>query len=251
MRRGGRWPANLATLANGLVGIGAIAYTLAGNSLWAMLLIVAGVGFDGLDGFLARRARLPSTTFGRVADSISDTITFALAPAVLIAVHTDHASLWSPWAFAAGAVAVLVGGLAIARLVYFTLRGYRRKDFLGVPTPQNALALVVVLLFLDVPAFVGIAPGPALALAAVLGLLMVVPVPFPKIRRGSRLRGPMTLTALALILAILPIQFRPGHDTALYGLAEAAAVLAAVGLALYYLVGPFTVPSQLEEAATE
>jgi phosphatidylserine synthase len=247
---GGRWPANLATLANGLVGLGAIVYTLAGNPRWAMLLIVAGVGFDGLDGHLARRTGLPPAAFGRVADSICDAITFALAPAVLIVVHTDQANLWSPWTPWAIATALLVAGLGMARLVYFTLYGFKRKDFLGVPIPQNALALVVVLLFLDVPAFLGVDPAAALALAAVLAVTMVLPLGFPKIRRGNPLRGPMALTAIALVATILPVQFRPGVGSPLYGFAEIAAVIAAVGLALYYLVGPFTVARPGPEATT-
>ena len=241
MTRGGRWPANLATLANGLVGAGAVAYTIAGNPRWAMLLLVAGVGFDGLDGLLARRARLPPSLFGRVADSVADSITFAIAPAALLAVHTDHASTWAPWTAATDGAALLVAALAIVRLVYFTWRGYQRSDFLGVPTPQNALALVVVLLFLDVPAFWGIAPAVVVVFAVALALLMVVPIGFPKIRRGSPLRGPMTLTAIALVVAVLPIQFRPDPGSPAYGVAELAAVVAAVGLALYYLAGPFTV----------
>jgi CDP-diacylglycerol---serine O-phosphatidyltransferase len=238
---GGRWPANLATLANGLVGLGAILYTLAGNPRWAMLLIVAGVGFDGLDGHLARRSGLPPSAFGRVADSISDAITFALAPAALLVVHTDHASIWTPWRAELLVVAIVVAGLGIARLLYFTLRGYKRHDFLGVPIPQNALALVVVFLFLDVPAFLSVDPPVLLAIALVLAVLMVVPIGFPKIRRGNALRGPMALTAVALVVAVLSVQFRPDPGSDLYGLAEIAAVVAAVGLTLYYLVGPFTV----------
>jgi len=248
--RGGRWPANLATLANGLVGAGAIVYTIAGNPLWAMLLIVSGVGFDGLDGHLARRSGLPPSSFGRIADSISDAVTFALAPAALLIVHTDHTALWSSWGDAALAAASLVAGLGIARLVYFTLRGFKRRDFLGVPIPQNALALVVVLLFLDVPGFVAIEPAATLGLAAVLAVLMVVPVGFPKIRRGSPLRGPMALTAIALVVAVLTVQFRPADGSALYGVAEVAAIVAAVGLALYYLVGPFTVARATGEVAS-
>ena len=249
MTRGGRWPANLATLANGLVGLGAILYTLAGNPRWAMLLIVAGVGFDGLDGHLARRSGLPPSAFGRVADSISDAITFAFAPAALLVVHTDHAAIWSPWSTEGLAAATIVAGLGLARLLYFTLRGYKRRDFLGVPIPQNALALVVVLLFLEVPGFLGIDPTVVLALTAALAVLMVVPIGFPKIRRGSPLRGPMTLTATALVVAVLTVQFRPGTGSAFYALAEGAAVVAAVGLALYYLVGPFTVAAPVLEAA--
>ncbi|HEY6238021.1 MAG TPA: CDP-alcohol phosphatidyltransferase family protein [Thermoplasmata archaeon] len=237
-----RLPANLATLANGLVGVGAILYTLAGNKPWAMLLIVSGVGFDGLDGFLARRAKLPASSFGRVADSVSDAVTFGLAPAALVLVHQDRAALWAPFASWALLVAVAVAGLAVVRLAYFTVRGYRRPDFLGVPTPTNALAIVVVVLLFDVPGFAGPSPVAALGLALGLAALMVVPVPFPKIRRGSPIRGPMILTAIALIVAILPVQFHPGPDSLLYGLAEVAAVVAAVGIAIYYLVGPFTVP---------
>ena len=249
MSRGGRWPANLATLANGLVGLGAVLYVLAGNPRWAILLIVAGVGFDGLDGHLARRSGLPPSAFGRVADSISDAVTFAVAPAVLIAVHTDHASTWAPWNDWAYATAVLVAALGIARLVYFTLRGFKRRDFLGVPIPQNALALVVVFLFLNVPAFFAVDPPAALGLVGLLALLMVVPVGFPKIRRGNPLRGPMALTAAALVVAVLVVQFRPASGSLLYGVAELAAVVAAVGVALYYLVGPFTVAEAAPEAA--
>ena len=236
-----RLPANLATLANGLVGLGAVAYVLAGNKAWAMLLIVAGVGFDGLDGFLARRAHLPPSAFGRIADSVADAVTFGLAPAALLWVHRDQPDLWAPyapWTLVAG---LLVAGLAIARLVYFTVRGYRRPDFLGAPTPTNALALVTLVLLLDVPGFLGPNPGVAVAIAVGLAVVMVLPIPFPKLRRGSPIRGPMVLTAIALIVAILPVQFHPASDSYLYGLAEAATVVAAVGMAIYYLVGPFTV----------
>ncbi len=239
--RGGRWPANLATLANGLVGVGAIAYVLAGNPLWAMLLIISGVGFDGLDGFLSRRSGLPPNAFGRAADSVSDAVTFGLAPGALLVVHTRDVSTWSPYAPWALLVGVAFAALAIARLVYFTYRGFRRSDFLGAPTPQAALALLVLLLFVDAPAFRG--PSPALALigGAAIAATMVLPVPFPKIRRGSTLRPAMIATAVALVVAVLVLQFVPAVGYAFYRLAEAAGVFAAAGFALYYFVGPFTV----------
>ncbi len=156
--RGGRWPANLATLANLLVGIGAVLYVLAGNPLWAMLLITSGVGFDGLDGFLARKAGLGPSRFGRIADSIADATTFGIAPAALLIVHTDHAELWRPLASLSWGVGILFAALSIARLVYFTLRGYQNPDFLGAPTPQSALALLVFTLFVGVPASSGSTP---------------------------------------------------------------------------------------------
>jgi len=240
--RGGRWPANLATLANGLVGVGAIAYVLAGNPLWAMLLILSGIGFDGLDGFLSRKSGLPGTAFGRAADSVSDAVTFGLAPASLLIVHTMSKDLWNPWELAADGVGVLYAALAIGRLVYFTYRGFQHHDFTGAPTPQAALALTVLLLFFEVPGFAGTAPLVVVVGAAAIAVAMVVPVPFPKIRRGAPLRPAMTATAVAVVVAILILQFRPSSGSAGYWVAAAASTFAALGIVVYYVVGPFTVP---------
>ncbi|MCI4335883.1 MAG: CDP-alcohol phosphatidyltransferase family protein [Thermoplasmata archaeon] len=236
-----RLAANLATLANGLVGVGAVLYVAAGNPLWAMLLIASGVVFDGMDGLLSRKSPRSSGAFGRVADSVSDAITFGAAPAALIAWHSDHAQLWGPWLGWALVVGVLVGGLAVARLVYFTLRGFQYPYFLGAPTPQTALAVIVGALFLDVPGFLGVQPAAFLVLVAALALLMVVPIPFPKIRRGSTLRPVATVTALALALSLFVLQFRPPASSVAFDLALAASLVASFGTAAYYIAGPSTV----------
>jgi CDP-diacylglycerol---serine O-phosphatidyltransferase len=239
-----RWrtAANLATLANGLLGAGAILYTLAGNKLWAMLLIACAVGFDGLDGMLSRRSTRPPSAFGRMADSIADAVTFGLAPAFLIAVHTTDAPAWQPYEPYAVTLAIAYAAAAMARLVYFTARAYTRKDFLGVPTPQSALAVIVAVLFHDTPAFQTVQPIGLLVGAAALAVLMVVPIPFPKIRRGSPLRWPMAATAVAAAFVLVPLQFRPPVGSLLYDLAYAAAFVMLAGVASYYLIGPFTVP---------
>ncbi len=245
-----RWRvgANLATLANGLLGVGAVLYTLAGNKAWAMLLIACAIGFDGLDGVLSRRSGAPPTLFGRVADSLADAVTFGVAPAALLAVHTADSSAWAPYAW----VAVVLGSAyllaAVARLVYFTLRAYERKDFLGVPTPQSALAVIGAVLFHDTPAFQSVQPVGVLVAAAVLAVLMVVPIPYPKIRRDSPLRWPMVTTAVAAGFVLVPIQFRPAFGSPMYELAYGAGLVMLVGVAIYYLVGPFTVVRARTEA---
>jgi CDP-diacylglycerol--serine O-phosphatidyltransferase len=239
----GRLYANLATLANGAVGVGAVLYLLAGNKLWAMLLIIAGLGFDGLDGLLSRRSGTPGGWFGRVADSVADSVTFGVAPAALIVVHTDHTRLWAPWSSVTLAVGAALFVLAVARLVYFTLKAHHLPYFLGAPTPQTALAVIVFVLFGDVPGFWGTDPLFVLVGSAAVAALMVVPIRFPKIRRGSKLRGPMTITAVALVVAILPLQFHPATGSFGYLLALGAALVGAAGIATYYLVGPWTVPS--------
>ncbi len=238
-----RWRlfANLATLANALLGVGAILYVLAGNKTWAMLLIACAIGFDGLDGILSRRSRAPAGAFGRIADSVADGVTFGAAPAFLVAVHTGDVATWQPWLPLATALAAVYLAAAIARLTYFTARAFQRPTFLGVPTPQSALAILVVILFHDTPAFQSVAPIGVLVGTAVVSAMMVVPVPYPKIRRGSPMRVPMALTAVAAALVLVPLQFRPPVGSPLYLLADGAAFAFLVGVASYYLVGPFTV----------
>jgi phosphatidylserine synthase len=249
-----RWrvAANLATLANATLGVGAILYVLAGNKLWAMLLIACAIGFDGWDGILSRRSSSPPSRFGRVADSVADAVSFGLAPAFLIAVHTGDTSTWQPWELVAVALAGVYFAAAVARLIYFTAHAYRRSDFLGVPTPQSALALIVALLFHDTPAFQSVQPIGVLVGVAVLSVMMVVPVPYPKIRRGNPLRWPMAATAVAAALALVPLQFHLATGSGGYDFAYGASVVFLVGVASYYLLGPFTVrrdPSGSKSAA--
>ncbi|MCI4369268.1 MAG: hypothetical protein L3K09_06890, partial [Thermoplasmata archaeon] len=105
------------------------------------------------------------------------------------------------------------------------------------------VALVVLLVFADVPAFLGTHPLAVLLLAGVIAVLMVVPLRFPKIRRGNPLRGAMTVTAVALVGCILPLQFQPAQGSPLFDGALLSAVVATAGILVYYLVGPFTVPA--------
>ena len=246
-----RWRvfANLATLSNAVLGVGAILYVLAGNKLWAMLLIACAIGFDGWDGVLSRRSAVPAGRFGRIADSVADAVSFGLAPAFLIAVHTSDSATWQPWAPLAIGLAVAYFAAAVARLTYFTARAYQRPFFLGIPTPQSALALIVALLFHDTPAFQSVQPVGVLIGVAVLALMMVVPVPYPKVRRGSALRWPMAATAGAATLALVPLQFHLAAGSLLYNVAYAASVAFLIGVASYYVVGPFTIPRERPKGA--
>jgi len=245
-----RWRvfANLATLANALLGVGAVLYILGGNKLWAMLLIASAIGFDGLDGIFSRRSRSPGTAFGRVADSVADAITFGVAPAFLIAVHTSDTAIWQPVETYAVVLAAAYLTAAVARLVYFTARAYTRSDFLGIPTPQSALAVIVAILFHDTPAFQTAQPVGLFVGVAALALLMVLPIPYPKIRRGSPLRWPMAATAVAAGLSLLLLQFHPAMGTIDYDVALLASYALLVGVATYYVVGPFTVKRPAKEA---
>ena len=102
------------TLANAFCGTGAVFAAMRflqdgerGYLLFGMALIPLAFIFDALDGRIARW-RKSSSTLGRELDSLSDVISFGVAPAAL--------------GFAAG----LQGGWDVVALVYFVCCGVSR-----------------------------------------------------------------------------------------------------------------------------
>ncbi len=248
MRRPHFWrvAADLATLANGLSGAGAVAYILLGNKPFGLFLILVGVGWDGLDGFFSRRAGGPPSSFGRIADSCSDAVTFCLAPAVGVAVNAFDRPLWAPWDRVAwvAAAAVLLTGLA--RLVYFTLVAYKRHNFTGASTPQNAMWILVLLLLFQVPGFLGEEPALFFLLVLAFVPLMVLPISYPKLRKGAPLRGVSAAMALALTVALISSNFLRWGGPLLWLFSAAATVVSFALLVLFYLAGPLVTPKEVE-----
>jgi CDP-diacylglycerol---serine O-phosphatidyltransferase len=106
--------ADFFTLGNAACGVGAVFLAMAymGSGLPAHFFAAAALApaalvFDVLDGRIAR-ARHQHSALGRELDSLSDVISFGLAPAAL--------------AFAAG----LDGGWDVAALIYFACCGVSR-----------------------------------------------------------------------------------------------------------------------------
>lgn len=125
-------------------------YTLLHSSM--ILILVAGIA-DLLDGAVARIIKAESD-FGLIFDSLSDAITFGVAPAVLFIRSLGLEEL-SPFSFLAILVAMLytIGG--VLRLVRFSVKVEETatKNFQGLPIPSAAVASVSVNLFLHSPLF--------------------------------------------------------------------------------------------------
>ncbi len=169
---------HILTTGNLAAGFYAIAKASTGDpekASWAIL--VAGI-FDILDG---RAARLTDsvTKFGMEYDSIADTVSFGVAPA-MIAFHAGHFLElgWTGWV-----MAFLYTACASLRLARFNVtEGRYRGRFDGLPSPSAAGMVVSTVWFttflkdsgipVNVPALL-----PAIGVA-LLGLLMVSPIPY-------------------------------------------------------------------------
>lgn len=101
---------------------------------WAFIFIGLATVFDFCDGAMARLIHAYSL-LGKELDSLSDLISFGLAPAMLVYVTiSDHSS--NPWiAYAALAIAVC-GGIRLAK---FNIDTRQATEFIGLPIPANAI----------------------------------------------------------------------------------------------------------------
>jgi CDP-diacylglycerol---serine O-phosphatidyltransferase len=133
----------LFTSASLLSGFYAIISSINGNFFnAAMAIIVAGI-FDGLDG---RVARLTKTTsiFGMEFDSLSDLVSFGVAPALL-------AYLWAlePYGRYGWLAAFLYVATTALRLARFNSLSLDKapKDFVGLPCPAAAGMIATTVLF--------------------------------------------------------------------------------------------------------
>lgn len=153
--------ADIFTCINGLLGLFSILAIVSGWYFFAINLILLGVLADGLDGVFARRFS-KRWYLGDYLDIMCDTVTFCVAPAVLMyKLYFNPAdiptSLGSFFAIAQdmnkapALIPVACGALLVAgvlRLARFCYQSPYMKGnyFIGVPTPSAASTLTLFML---------------------------------------------------------------------------------------------------------
>lgn len=131
---------NFITLINGSLGFLAIIFSLKSKFLLASILILLAAILDGLDGFLARKLNAVSK-IGKELDSLSDLVSFAVAPALLLIIKFDL-----------NFYLIIVGILLVASSEYRLARynvSSNVKGFSGVPTTLSAIILAFISMFLN------------------------------------------------------------------------------------------------------
>jgi len=200
-RRGVAWIAvqakhlvpNAVTLANIVFGFLGIVAAAEGQFERACVLLFCGAICDLADGRLARLLDATSK-FGMELDSLSDVVSFGMAPAVLV-----YLAVLKPLGWIGAAVAAAYALCGALRLARFNLdQGELGKvTFLGCPIPVAAgylLSFVMVRHFMPVWS---LAVGTALAAASMVSTLKV-----PKFRKGG-LPIAMLFVGMATFIAFL------------------------------------------------
>ena len=138
--------ANFFTVLNLLCGLIAIVFFSNGLVNFGCLFIIFASFFDFLDGYFARKLNI-SSDFGKQADSLSDMISFGVAPAILLFDITKgilknnlhytneiHIVLTSSFVFI----------YSVAALIRLSLFNNQSTHFNGIPSPVAALTVILL-----------------------------------------------------------------------------------------------------------
>lgn len=172
---------NIVTMLALCAGVTSIRYAIAEDWVKAVLCVFIAALFDGLDGRVARMLK-GSTKFGAELDSLSDFVSFGVAPAILLYQWSLYDLPKFGWFFCL----LMSIGMAMRLARFNTMLDdepqpeYWHHFFVGVPAPAAAaLAMMPVMISFDFPEFVPIVRSHAFCavLLVVVTFLMVSRIP--------------------------------------------------------------------------
>jgi CDP-diacylglycerol--serine O-phosphatidyltransferase len=127
---------NLITCLNLLMGCAALLSAFRGDLKCAFWFVVAAAGFDFLDGFFARLLKQYSEV-GKQLDSLADMVSFGTVPAIVMW-RMLGVSQQLPFEELA-LLGFVIAPMSALRLAKFNIDERQTTEFIGLPTPANAL----------------------------------------------------------------------------------------------------------------
>jgi len=154
------WIPSFITSLGLISGALAIFFAIDGHLTFAGIFILIAAVFDFLDGFSARLLNAYSL-LGKELDSLADLISFGLAPAAILFTLLEFAlfgknqpiheidALWYEWL--ALASAFLIPVFSALRLAKFNISTNQDRNFIGLPTPANAILWASLAIIVSIP----------------------------------------------------------------------------------------------------
>ena len=133
---------NILTIAGVCLGISSIKFSLDLNFSMAVIFITLAAILDALDGRIARLIK-GTSEFGKELDSLTDFVSFGIAPAFIIYFWELNKYGKLGWA-----ITLIYSVCCVLRLARFNLTQYKTNEswkqnyFEGVPSPLGALLIL-------------------------------------------------------------------------------------------------------------
>ncbi|MCK9862629.1 MULTISPECIES: CDP-diacylglycerol--serine O-phosphatidyltransferase [Paenibacillus] len=189
---------SLLTVGNLFLGIAAIILVFNEKPETAAMMVIIAMLLDGVDGRVARALNAQSE-FGKELDSLSDVISFGVAPAFIMYVVAFQ-ELNPTIAWIITALFPICGALRLAR---FNVVAGKPGYFIGLPIPAAGGVLCTLALFQD-----DIAVSVLLASTLVLSLLMVSTIKYPNFKKiGISKKAIWAIPFVVALAVFLGIQF--------------------------------------------
>ncbi|MBS0185879.1 MAG: phosphatidylcholine/phosphatidylserine synthase [Proteobacteria bacterium] len=171
---------NFLTLIALCSGFSAVQFALLENWEFAAISIFIAALFDGLDGRIARLIG-GASRFGAELDSLSDFVSFGVAPSLVIYFYSLNQL--GKWGWIGALFFTVACALRLARFNTLSIEGDTKKTFspvwatkffLGVPVPAGAaIALLPLLIELETEFSIHLSPFIYLIILIISGLLMI------------------------------------------------------------------------------
>ena len=138
---------NILTLGGVCLGISSIKFSIEGNYSLAVLLILFAAILDALDGRIARMIK-GTSEFGKELDSLTDFVSFGIAPVFVL-------YFWelSKYGRLGWAITLIYSVCCVLRLARFNItkiensQEWKNNFFEGVPSPAGGLLILMPLIY--------------------------------------------------------------------------------------------------------
>ena len=199
---------NLLTTGAMFGGFYAVVAAMQGKFEAAAVAVFIAMILDGLDGRVARMTNT-QTEFGAQYDSLSDLISFGVAPGLVMYqwALVNLQSLGAAWGKAGWLAAFVYVACAALRLARFNTQIGKvdKRFFVGLPSPAAAAVMVgMVWVFHDLEVTGRNVQIPAFMLTLAVGLLMVSNVSFYSFKDFD-LRNRVPFVAVLVVLLVFAL----------------------------------------------
>ena len=138
---------NILTLAGVCLGISSIKFSIDGNFNLAVTLILFAAILDALDGRIARLIK-GTSEFGKELDSLTDFVSFGIAPVFILYFWELNSYGKLGWA-----ITLIYSVCCVLRLARFNLtkvdeaEEWKNNFFEGIPSPAGGLLILMPLIY--------------------------------------------------------------------------------------------------------
>ena len=138
---------NILTLGGVCLGISSIKFSIDGNYSLAVTLILFAAILDALDGRIARLIK-GTSEFGKELDSLTDFVSFGIAPVFVL--YFWHLNIYGKLGWA---ITLIYSVCCVLRLARFNLtkidetQEWKNNFFEGIPSPAGGLLILMPLIY--------------------------------------------------------------------------------------------------------